>query len=52
MEEDDDGRCRLEFLQEVDEDGWSTIRAACFVEEDANASESADWGATHIGREA
>ncbi len=52
MEEDDDSRGRLELLQEVDEDGRSTVWAAGLIEEDANASESADWGTAHTGREA
>ena len=49
VEEDDDGRGGLEFLQEVDENGRGTVWTACFVEEDADASKSADWCATHAG---
>ena len=52
MEEDDDSRGRLELLQEVDEDGRRTIWTAGFIEEDADASESADRCTAHTGREA
>lgn len=43
MKEDDDGGGSLEFLQEVDEDRRGTVRTACFIEVDADASKSADW---------
>ncbi len=49
MEEDDDSRGRLELLQEMDEDGRSTVWIAGFIEEYANASESADWCTAHTG---
>ena len=51
VEEHDNRRGRLEFLQEVDEDGWCPIRAPRFIEEDANASESADECTAHTGPE-
>ena len=51
VEEYDDGRGRLEFLEEVNEDGRCTVWAARFIEEDANAAESADWRTAHAGRE-
>ena len=52
VEEDDDSGGGLEFLQEVDEDQGSTVWTACLVEENANASESADGCTSHTGREA
>ena len=51
VEEDDNGRGRLEFLQEVDEDGRCTVWTAGLIEEDANTAESADWCTAHTGRE-
>ena len=42
MEEDNDGRGSLEFLQEMDEDQGCSVWTTGFIEEDTNASESAD----------
>ena len=52
MEEYDDSGGSLKLLQKVDEDRRSTIRTAGFIEEDANATESADWRTTHTRRQA
>lgn len=52
VKEYDDSRGSLELLQKVDKDKRRTVWTACFVEEDANTSESAYWRTTHAGREA
>lgn len=45
VEEDDDGGCGLEFLEEVDKDCRGAVRGASFIEEDTHATEAGDWRA-------